>query len=343
MADSKLSVLIASYLEPEYVDQIRAEVPQVDVIYRPDLLGTPRYIADHTTPVSRTPEQETEWKSLLAKADILFDFDHSHREDICELAPNVKWIQATSAGIGQFVKRMGYADKTDWIFTTASGVHSRPLTEFCVMAMIMFSKNYLLMQQGKENKHWERYGNSELAGKTVGIVGLGRIGRDLAKVCNFFGMTVVGSRRDTSKTVEDVETLYTPDNLMPMMPRLDYLVLATPHTPETDGLITADHIRALKQGAVIINIARGVVIDQQAMTEALQDGHLLGAALDVFAIEPLPQNDPLWELPNVIVSPHSASTADSENGKITKLFITNLKHFLNDEPLVNVLDTDLLY
>jgi len=343
MADSKLTVLIASYLEPDYVEKIRADVPQVDVIYRPDLLGTPRYIADHTTPVNRTPEQEEEWQSLLAKADILFDFDHSHREDICELTPNVKWIQATSAGIGQFVKRMGYAEKRDWIFTTASGVHSRPLTEFCLMAMIMFSKNYLLMQQGKENKHWERYGNSELAGKTVGIVGLGRIGRDLATVCNFLGMTVVGSRRDTSKTVENVDTLYTPDNLMPMMPRLDYLVLATPHTPETDGLITADHIRALKQGAVIINIARGVVIDQQAMTEALQDGHLLGAALDVFAVEPLPQDDPLWELPNVIISPHSASTADSENGKITELFITNLKHFLNDEPLQNVLDTDLLY
>lgn len=343
MTEPRLTVLIASYLEPEYVNQIRAEVPEIDLIYRPDLLGTPRYVADHVSRIDRTLEQETEWQSLLAKADILFDFDHTHREDIADLAPNVKWLQASSAGIGQFVKRMGYAQKTDWIFTTSSGVHARPLAEFCIMAMTMFSKNFLLMQAGKEQKHWERYGNSELAGKTVGVVGLGRIGRDVAKVCNFFGMTVVGSRRDISKTVDSVDKLYSPDNLIEMMPHLDYLVLATPHTPETDGLITAECIRALKQGAVIINIARGVVVDQKAMTEALQDGHLLGAALDVFAVEPLPQDDPLWELPNVIVSPHSASTADSENGKITKLFIKNLKHFLKDEPLDNVLDTDLLY
>jgi glyoxylate/hydroxypyruvate reductase len=343
MTDTKLTVLIASYLEPEYVDQIRAEVSEIDVIYRPDLLGTPQYVADHSAQIDRTSEQEVEWQSLLAKADILFDFDQTHHEDLTDLAPNVRWIQGSSAGIGQFVHRMGYAEKTDWLFTTTSGVHARPLAEFCIMAMIMFSKNYLLMQAGKEQKHWERYGNTELAGKTVGVVGLGRIGRDIAKVCNFFDMTVIGSRRNISKTVDGVDSLYTPDNIIEMMPQLDYLVLATPHTPETDGQITNEHIRALKQGAVIINVARGAVIDQKAMTEALQDGHLLGAALDVFAVEPLPQDDPLWELPNVIVSPHSASTADSENGKITKLFITNLKHFLNDEPLDNVLDTDLLY
>ena len=103
MAESKLKILITSYLEPELVEQIRSEVPQVEVINRPDLLGKPRYIADHNGPLQRTPEQETEWQSLLAQADILFDFDHSHVADLPKLAPNVKWIQATSAGIGQFV------------------------------------------------------------------------------------------------------------------------------------------------------------------------------------------------------------------------------------------------
>lgn len=337
------TVLIASYLEPEWVEKIKNEVLQVDVIYRPDLIGSPRYDADHTSLMERTPEQEAEWRELLAKADILFDFDHSHRNDLPELAHNLKWIQATSAGIGQFVHRLGYAEKTDWILTTASGVHSRPLAEFCLMAMIMFSKNYLLMQAAKETHQWQRFGNSELAGKTVGIIGLGRIGRDVAKVCDFFNMRVIGTRRDVNKPVEYVEKLYPANDVDQLLPELDYLVLATPHTPETEGLMTAERIRLLKQGAVIINIARGAVIDQPAMTEALKDGHLLGAALDVVAVEPMPADDPLWDLPNVIISQHSASTADSENGKITDLFITNLKHYLNNEPMLNILNPKLMY
>ena len=136
-----LNVLIASYLEPEFVEQIRDEVPEINVLYDPALLGSPRYTADHTAPVSRSPEQEAQWQALLSEADILFDFDFSHREDLPDLAPNLKWIQATSAGIGQFVRRMGYANRTDWIFTTASGVHARPLAEFAVMSMLMFAKN----------------------------------------------------------------------------------------------------------------------------------------------------------------------------------------------------------
>lgn len=337
------TVLIASYLEPEFVERIREQVPDINLIYRPDLIGAPQYNAHHTARIERTSEQESEWQSLLAKADILFDFDHTHRDDITDLAPNVKWLQATSAGIGQFVKRQGYAEKTDWIFTTASGVHARPLAEFCLMAMFMFAKNYVLIQELKEKHQWERFGNSELMGKTVGIIGLGRIGRDVAKVCKFFEMTVIGTRRDVTQSVDHVDTLYAPDDLDTLLPQADYLVLSTPHTPETEGMLSAKRIRLMKKGAVLINIARGAVVDQPALTEALRDGHLMGAALDVVTPEPLPTDDPLWDMPNVLISQHSASTADSENSKITDLFIRNLKKYLNDEPLENVLDTDLLY
>jgi len=337
------TVLIASYLEPEYVERIRQAVPQVEVIYRPDLIGKPDFIADHDAIIERTPEQEAEWKELLAKADILFDFDHTHTQDLPELAHNVKWIQATSAGIGQFVHRMGYAEKTDWIFTTASGVHARPLAEFCIMSMIMFAKNYLQMEKAKADRTWQRFGNTELAGKTVGIIGLGRIGRDVATVCKFFDMTVIGTRRDITQTVDNVDTLYASNDIDSLLPLVDYLVLATPHTPETEGLMTAERIRLLKQGTVIINVARGAVIDQPAMIDALLDGHLLGAALDVVAVEPMPEDDPLWDVPNVIISQHSASTADTENSKITDIFIENLKAYLNDEPMRNVLDAKLMY
>lgn len=338
----QLTVLFASYLEPEFVERIGKQFPQLNLIYRPDLVGKPRFIADHTAKIDRTPEQESEWQSLLAQADILFDFDFSHREDLPQLAPKLKWIQTTSAGIGQFVKRNGY-DKTGWIFTNSSGVHARPLAEFCIMAMIMFAKNVQLMNEGKNNKYWARYGNTELAGKTLGVIGLGEIGRETARLAKCFDMRVIGTRRNPDKAVESVDELFPPDQLDTVMPQVDYLVLATPHTPETEGLITAERIRMLKKGTVIINVARGQVIDQKAMTEALQDGHLAGAALDVFEIEPLPEDDPLWTLPNVLISPHSASTADSENGKIVDIFCTNLEAYLNGTAMINVLDTDLLY
>ncbi len=337
-----LKVLIASYLESENIDRIRVEVPAVEIIYRPDLIGAPRFQADHTSIPERSPRQEAEWRELLALADILFDFDHTHREDLPALAPKLKWIQATSAGIGQFVKRYGYDDR-DWVFTTASGVHARPLAEFCLMAMLMFVKNYPLMDAQKRSRHWQRFNNTELRGMTVGIIGLGRIGHDLAQVCSFFGMRALACRRKGSDKPPTVDQLYSPSQLDELLPQVDFLVLCTPHTPETDGLLNAERIRLLKRGAVLINIARGAIVDQIELTRALRDGHLGGAALDVTDPEPLPSDDPLWELPNVIISHHSASTADTENQKLTDLFIRNLQRYLRGEPLENRLDLDLMY
>ena len=335
-------VLIASYLEPEHIKRIRAEAPTVDIIYRPDLIGAPRFQADHTSPHQRSQEDESEWRALLAQVEILFDFDHTHREDLPALAPNLKWIQATSAGIGQFVKRYGY-HRQGWLFTTASGVHARPLAEFCLMAMLMFVKNYPLMEAQKRERHWQRFNNTELRGKTVGIIGLGRIGRDLAQVCHFLGMRVLACRRSPVDKPPTVEQQYRPDQLDQLLPQADFLVLCTPHTPETDRLLNARRITLMKPGAVLINIARGAIVDQAALTQALRAGQLAGAALDVTDPEPLPTSDPLWTLPNVFISHHSASTADTENGKLTALFIRNLRRYLKGEPLENQLDVDRMY
>ena len=336
------NVLIASYLEPELVEQIRREVPQVTVHYHPELIGKPRYIADHSSLPERTEAQEQQWRDLLQNADILFDFDHSHRNDLAQFTPNLKWIQATSAGIGQFVKRIGYGEN-DWIFTTASGVHARPLAEFCLMAMLMFAKDFPYLRREQEAHHWERYCAKELASSTLGIIGMGNIGQEVARIAKTFEMRVVGNRRNPSIPVDYVDTLYGTDDLPALLKEADYLVLATPHTPETEGMIGAEQLAMLPQGAVIINIARGVVVDQPAMIEALQSGHLGGVALDVTNPEPLPADSVLWDMPNVIISPHSASTAHTENQKIVDLFCDNLKLYLAGEPMINVLDVELLY
>ncbi|MBK8027166.1 MAG: D-2-hydroxyacid dehydrogenase [Chloroflexi bacterium] len=325
------------------VAQVEAAAPGLRVINRPDLIGAPRYAADHTGPITRTPEQEAEWRSLLAQADVLFDFDHTHHDDLPELAPNLRWIQATSAGIGKFVERMRYAERAGWIFTTASGVHARPLAEFALMSMLMFAKDYEYLRSEQAAQHWARYCGEELADSTLGIVGLGKIGREVARLAKAFDMRVVGTRRDPSQHTPNVDRLYRPDALIDMLHEANYLVIATPHTRETERLIGAAELAALPRGAVLINIGRGAVVEQAALTEALRSGHLRGAALDVFEVEPLPPGDPLWDMPNVIVCPHSASTATSENRKIVDLFCENIRRFLVGEPMINVLDVEKGY
>ena len=195
---TSLTVLIASYLEPEFVEQLRAVDDRLTVIYEPELLRPPRYAADHVgKPVERSAAQEARWQALLAKADILFDFDHTHREDLPDLAPNVRWIQATSAGIGQFVKRMGYDVRMPaTIFTTASGVHAAPLAEFCLMSILNHYRGLAHLQACQRNHHWERFATTDLQGKTVAIIGLGKIGGEVARLCKAFGMNVVGAKHD---------------------------------------------------------------------------------------------------------------------------------------------------
>jgi phosphoglycerate dehydrogenase-like enzyme len=343
MPDQNLTLLIASPLEDEHVERIRATFPQVTVLHRPDLLGKARFVADHSVRPERTPEQEAEWRGLLAQADILFDFDFVNLDALPELAPRLKWIQATSAGIGQMVKRVRYAERTDWIFTTASGVHARPLAEFAIMAMIMFAKDFVYLQESKERRYWARYCGEELAGKTVAVIGLGKIGREVARLAKAFDMRVIGTRRSVHQPTPHVDGVYPPEAIEEILPQADVLVLSAPHTDDTERLLTAARLDLLPVGAVIVNVARGLLIDEQAMINRLLNGRLRGAALDVFEVEPLPQESPLWDMPNVIISPHSASTATSENGKIVDIFLQNLRHFIDGTPMVNVLDVQRLY
>jgi phosphoglycerate dehydrogenase-like enzyme len=341
-------ILITSYLEPEHVERIREVDPRLNVIYAPELVRPPRYAADHTGgPLERTPDEEARWQGLLQQADILFDFDQTHREDLPDLAPNVRWIQATSAGIGQFVRNMRYDTRmSGTVFTTASGVHAEPLAEFCLMAMLLFNKGLLRMVRDQERKHWERYAGTDLVGRTLVIVGVGTIGRKVARIGRAFGMTVIGVKRDAvgiDPATLNLHELYGPAQLGEALPRAEYLVLITPHTPDTEKMIGAPELAALPEGAIVINIARGAIVDEPALVEALRSGHLGGVALDVFAEEPLPAESPLWDMPNVLVSPHSGSTSDRENGRLTNLFCENLRRFLAGEPLLNVLDLEKLY
>jgi phosphoglycerate dehydrogenase-like enzyme len=342
-----LKILITFRLAPELVEKVRAADPQVEIIYEPRLLGRLRYPNDqHGGPVNRTPEEEQRWLDYLSKSEIIFGYlDDKYASRIGELAPRLKWIQSPSAGIGQMSKRTGLTE-TDILLTTASGMHATPLAEFCLMAMLIHAKDYDYIAREKERRHWARTSNTELRTKTLAVVGLGRVGREVARLGRCLGMRVIGTKRHTEGVDPasfNVEELHPWTDLPPMLSQADYVVLICPHTEETHSLIGKEELAAMKKGAVLINIARGPIVDEPALIESLSSGHIGGLASDVFWTEPLPPESPFWDMPNVIISPHSASTADTENAKLTDIFVDNIHRYIEGKPMRNLLDKKTLY
>jgi phosphoglycerate dehydrogenase-like enzyme len=342
-----MKILITFHLAPELIEDIKAVDGNLEIMYDPTLLGTPRYLNDqHGSPFNRSSEQEDRFRSMMAEAEILFGYiPQGYQADIKKWFPKLKWNQSPSAGIGWGAKRYNWTD-TDIVFTTASGIHETPLAEFCIMSMLMFVKDYFWMEEEKKRKHWARTCSTELRGKTLAIIGLGKVGREIARIAKCMGMRVLATKKHTEGVDPQsigVDEVYPGNNLDPILRESDFLTLICPETEETRGLIGRNELMKMKKGAVLINIARGSIVDEDALIEALRMDHLGGAALDVFRVEPLPPESPLWEMPHVIISPHSASTADTENMKQAKLFIYNLTRYLKREPLRNVLDKNLLY
>lgn len=340
-----LTIVIASPLEEEQVARIRAFDPaRFTVIHEPDLLRQPRYIADHVgAPRELTRAQESRWAGILEQADILFDFDYDAAETLPQKAPKLRWLQATSAGIGGFLRRTNL-DQSNIIFTTASGVHARPLAEFTMLGLLYFFRDVPHLNARKAEKHWERYTVQGLEGARVLVVGLGSLGQAVARDCAQMGMEVWGTRRTAGVALpEGVSRMVAQDQISSVLGDVDALVLACPLTDETEGMIGRAEIDALKPGAVIVNISRGQVVDQAAMLEGLQSGRIKGAALDVFEVEPLPNDDPMWDLPNVLISPHSASTVAAENSRIVDIFLDNLGRFRDGRDMRNLYDRDRGY
>lgn len=325
-------VAIASPLEAEHVARIAAAADgRVDLRYRPDLLPPTRYVGDHGDPAwRRSPAQQAEWRAMLGDADILWDLPHGEPAEILSVAPNVRWIQTTSAGVGPVAQRLGLAD-SDVIVTTASGIHAQPLTEFVFAALLYWTKQFPHLLAEQRAHRWERYCGAELRGQTMAIVGPGRVGREVARIARTFNMRVwaLARRHDPARAAAlGVDRLFSREELGAMLAETDCLVMATPQTPDTAGLIGAAELAALKPGAVLINIARGSVLDEDALIAALRSGQVGFAALDVARVEPLPADSPLWDMPNALISPHSASTVDAENAKLVERFTANLEHFL---------------
>ena len=342
-----IDLLICSPLEPVHVERIRAASDRVRVHHHPELLPVPRYEADHIgTPARRDERGEACWRSLLERAEILFDFDYHCMPAFVERTRNARWIQASSAGVGQFVRRHGLDAPGGPRITTAAGVHARPLAEFVLWAMLGFAKNYPLARRQQRERVWSRFHNDDLEGKTLAIVGLGSIGREVARLARGLGLRVTGTKRSVEGLAPEdlgVDALYPLERLHDLLAEADYVCLVAPHTAETEGLMDAAAFAAMKPGSVLINIGRGALVDEDALLAALDGGPLAGAVLDVARTEPLPSDNPLWERDDVVIFPHSASTSKHENRRLTDLFLDNLERYLDGRPLRNEFVPERMY
>jgi glyoxylate/hydroxypyruvate reductase len=340
---TSVKVLIASALEPEYVQRVAAVDSRVEVLHAPELLPVPRYQADHHGPPRSLSGADTDrWRSMLSEAQVSFDFDWYAPSDMPANCPQLRWVQATSSGIGQFLQRTGL-DRSDITFTTAAGVHAVPLAEFALTGVLYFVKELPLLAERQAARQWERYTTRQLAGRRAMVVGLGQVGRKVADVFAAMGVEVWGVARDRDLKLDSLTGVTDVDGMDALLPETDAIVLCCPLTPQTKGLLDERRLRLLPPGAIVVNISRGQVIDEPALIGALADGHLGGACLDVAATEPLPPESPLWGMRNVLISPHSASTVDRENAALTDIFCDNLRRWLDDSPLRNVYSRDKGY
>ncbi len=267
-------------------------------------------------------------------------------DNILEIAPRLRWLQYIGAGLDRLPSTGLLAPGSRVIVTRASGVHITQISEYVFGSMLMFNRSWPQMLDLQQRHIWPHHYNEyhlaqrELANRTLGIVGLGSIGRGIAHLGRAFGMKVIASRFSAhpGESDPDVDTLYTLDQLHTLLNQSDYVVLAVPLTDRTEKLIGEAELHAMQRHAYLVNIARGRVIDEEALIRALKEGWIAGAGLDVAVQEPLPPESPLFDAPNLILSPHISGASDYYNVRLAELFAENLQRYRAGQPLRNQYD-----
>lgn len=277
-----------------------------------------------------------------------------------ELAPNLRWVQTHSAGVDQYREHPVW--DSDVVITNASGVHAPNIAQYVMAQMLAWANRvptWLRLQAEAEwpKDRWSKLAPEELRGKTIGILGYGSIGREIARVAKAFGMVVLATKRDarhledTNFTLPDTgdakgelpSRIYPGEATRSMVAGCDYVVITLPLTDKTHHLFDEAMFRAMRPNAFLVNIGRGPIIKESDLVRALKKGWIAGAGLDVFETEPLPADSPLWQMDNVIISPHISGFTPHYDERTTDLFRENLKRYMNGQPLLNVVNRDLGY
>ena len=292
--------------------------------------------------IVQTLPGEHDYAVSLSSAEIIL----TQNLGVIELknAPNLKWIHMTSAGVNNLTDEL---KNSEIKITNSSGVHPVPIAEHVLGFMLLLSRNFDQAFRNQLEHQWVRSSVDrpidELAGKTVCIVGLGQIGERIALLCQSFEMKTLGVVRNPDTKRLHVDQLFGSDGLKKAVQEADYVVNCLPGTPETKHLFDASMFKKFKKGGYFINIGRGTTVNEESLLEALTNGTLLGAGLDVFEVEPLPQSSPLWNLKNVIITPHFSGWSPKSGDRMIEVFCENLRAYLTKEKMPNLVDKELGY
>ncbi len=287
--------------------------------------------------VARSPEEA---EAMLPKAEIVFDWvlGGLWLRKYWHLARSLKWVHSSSAGVDKILF-------PEWIdspviLTNARAIYAPAFAEFVILCVLFFAKNFPTMEANRREHRWKQYQPVELCNQTLGIVGYGGTGRATARRAKAFGMKVLATKRNTRTNLEPdlVDDLVPLKRWHDLLGISDYVVNALPLTQETLFLFGEKEFRTMKPGSCFINVGRGETVQEAELVRALQEGWIAGAGLDVFETEPLPPESELYSLPNVVLSPHCAGITTDNRERCARLLIDNVRRYINEEPLLNVVD-----
>ena len=321
-----MKIVVSATVARDYGRRVRAIAPRATLI-------TPSIDADGVLA----------WSGDVAGADVaLLSEDLWQSLELREKAlpaffriDGLRWLHTFSAGVDSpafqvIIDRGG-------LLTNSSGASAPSIAQYVIAMMLHRTKRIDEWREQQRRHEWTQLSPGELTGQTAGIIGTGAIGGEVARLAKAFGMRTIGMRRSARRTPH-IDQLVTPRRLPHLLKHSDFVVLACPLTKDTEGLIGERELRAMKPAATLINVARGRVVDEAALIVALEQGWIAGACLDVFAIEPLPETSPLWDLPNVIVTPHNSGPSPLNMARAMAIFLDNLERFANGRKLRNLVE-----
>jgi phosphoglycerate dehydrogenase-like enzyme len=266
--------------------------------------------------------------------------------ELCEAAPNLRWVQASSAGV-EYIPGIPALRERDIVVTNARGAHGPSIGEHTFALLLALTRELPICLDRQRQRSWKRddlYRRArEIQGMTMGLLGYGAIGRGVAQRAKGFGLDLLAVDAQAHDPRPYVDEVWPPARLPELLARSDVVVVSTPLTAETRHLIDAEAIGRMKPDAYLIVVSRGGIVDEAALYEAMRGGHLAGAGLDVTETEPLPPDSPLWDLSNVIITPHMAGASSPKERRVVEILKDNLRRYHRGEPLVNLVDRELGY
>jgi phosphoglycerate dehydrogenase-like enzyme len=288
------------------------------------------------------PKSEAELAALVPDVEVAVGTNNGQRvRPFLEAAPRLRWYHSAGAGVENLVTLPQFRERHITL-TNNSGAMDIPIAEHVIAMILAAAKRLHLYRDQQHRSLWKDHRQDELRGRTLVVYGLGSIGGETARLAAALGMRVVGVRR-SEQPVPGVERLYTPDRLADAAAEADYLAICAPLTPATRGAVGHEVLSRMKPTAWVINIARGPIIDEAALIEALRANAIGGAALDAHSTEPLPADSPLWRFENVVITPHSSNSSPRVRERSVAMFHENLRRYKAGEPLLNRVDLEAGY